>query len=392
MNDPIAIVGAGVVGAVAALGLARRGWPVLLLERRAPELPPVADAADPQTWPLRHVALGADSVALLDELGVGDYPSGAFERISVWEALGTAELQFSAAEAGLPSLGCMAELPALTSALWDGVVREERIEVCSGATLASVEPSVSGLELGFDDGSSRTVAWLVGADGAQSRVRTLLGEAPSVEQTGHFALVTVARMAVAHEAVARQRFLPEGPLALLPMQYPDAVSVVWSQDQASAERRMALSAESFAAELGCATGGALGAVRAVGGRGCFPINQLLAASFLPHPRVMLVGDAARVVHPLAGLGVNLGIDDVQALLAAFTPERPPAPAALRRWARRRKARSRIVQSALKALQRGYGASGPRSALLRNVGVRAVNASALLRQLFIHEALGADRSR
>lgn len=391
----IGIVGAGVVGAVAALGLARRGYEVELIERNPAAVPPAGAAADAAAWPLRHVALGVDSVALLDRLGVGQIAHGVFNEIAVWEELGTAEVRFSAAEAGLPMLGWMAELPSLTHRLWEQAQRAPGVHCHPGASLAAIAEPTPGaaLTLRLEGAAVNecSVDLLIGADGARSPVRELCGGQAHSEATGHFALATVVRAELAHGSIARQRFLRGGPLALLPTRQPDVVSVVWSQAQAAAEQHAALTDEAFCAALTAASGRALGAITAVGQRAVFPIAQQLADSFLPAPRVTLVGDAARVVHPLAGLGVNLGIDDVQALLALFGERggRLPSNLALRRWARRRQARSRIVQRTLTALQMVYRQSGPALSWARNRGVAGVNASQLLRQLFIHEALGSS---
>ncbi|MEM6709097.1 MAG: FAD-dependent oxidoreductase [Pseudomonadota bacterium] len=405
----VAVVGAGVVGTVAALALARRGCAVTLIERAPPPAAPAAvkDDRSVADWPIRHVALGADSVALLSSLGVEQFVHGRFDRISVWEALGTASLEFTAAEAGLECLGWMAELPSLTAVLWQAAQAESRIDVRAGVVLRHLHaPDARGtvrrpvqLELAtattVDAPSAAPsvldVDFVLAADGARSWVREQLAVPTRAADTGHYALATVAQMARPHDRVARQIFLPGGPLALLPTQHPCGVSVVWSQSQADAKRRSALEPADLGRELEAASGSVLGQVLATGESGCFPIQQQLAETFLPHPRVALVGDAARTVHPLAGLGVNLGIDDVQTLLAALAGLLPP-PLALRRWSRRRWARSQIVQRLLSTLQTTYGAQGPRITLLRNAGVRTVAASGLLRQLFIHEALGADRAR
>lgn len=390
----IGIVGAGVVGSVLALALARRGYRVLLLERAAPPTgAPAAQLEDPTSWPIRHVALGSDSVALLAELGVADFPGGQFREIAVWEALGTAALRFTAAEAGLQQLGAMAELPALTGALWQRIEATPGIGVLLDSSLAAITPAEHGVDVRFADGTVVPMDFLIGADGARSRVRELLGVDAAAEATGHTALATVVRTEHAHEAVARQRFLPSGPLALLPTRWPDVVSVVWSQTPAQAAAQLELDDAAFCRSLTAASGGVLGDVAAVGQRGTFPIAQQLTETFLPAPRVALVGDAARVVHPLAGLGVNLGLDDVQTLLAAFDGSGTAGAGTLdlRRWARRRRARSQIVQQLLTTLQQVYAQTEPLPVWLRNLGIRAVNGSRLLRQLFIHEALGTDRS-
>ena len=162
------------------------------------------------------------------------------------------------------------------------------------------------------------------------------------------------------------------------------VSIVWSQRPEQARQRLALNASGFCEALTQASEGVLGTVQAVGQRAAFPIAQQLAAEFQPRPGVALIGDAGRVLHPLAGLGVNLGLEDVAALRPVLRSDSRASWAA---WARQRRARSALVQSALASLQQTYGAAGPWWSLLRNSGVRLINRSKVARRVLVREALG-----
>jgi 2-octaprenylphenol hydroxylase len=191
--------------------------------------------------------------------------------------------------------------------------------------------------------------------------------------------------------VAHQCFLPDGPVALLPGLDPQLCSVVWSQSPAEAERRRALGDEAFCAELTRATSACLGAIEAVDQRIVFPLNQVLAADLHPAARVLLVGDAAHVLHPLAGLGANLGFEDVRAMLDVLG--RLPAaadPGEARLWttfARQRRLRARMLLGLMATLQQLYAGGDPWRQWLRNTGVHWLNRVTPVKRQIVVEAMG-----
>jgi 2-polyprenylphenol 6-hydroxylase len=167
--------------------------------------------------------------------------------------------------------------------------------------------------------------------------------------------------------------------------------VVWSQTPESAERRAALGDAAFCAELGRAVQGRLGNVEDVDRRILFPLWQQLAASFNPHPRVLLIGDAARVLHPLAGLGANVGFEDVRELLAVL--ENLPgagdlgAPGLWRAYDRRRMMRARLMLRLMDTLRQVYARGDPFSQWLRNLGIGWLNQAGPIKRQIMKEAMG-----
>ena len=158
-----------------------------------------------------------------------------------------------------------------------------------------------------------TARLLIAADGANSSIRAKLGVSAGRFETQQSAIATVVETEHDHGHMAWQCFLKDGPLALLPLPSRDGrffSSVVWSQTDAVAQQLMALDDAAFIARLAQSIDSRYGAIRAVDKRFSFPLEQLVASSFQPAPRVLLVGDAARVLHPLAGQGVNLGFEDL----------------------------------------------------------------------------------
>jgi len=387
VNDTfdVAVVGGGLVGAAAALAIAGTGASTCLVDRARPEPSLGAFGMD-----IRNIACSPASQALLAGLGVfSDLTPAPYRRMEVWEERGTAVLEFSAEEAGRTELGWILENSPTVAALWARLERHPRVSIRLGAVtgLTCSEDQVR-LSLAGEEFAARL---LVGVDGARSAVRELAGVETEVLATGQQALATLVRTERAHDGTAFQRFLLDGPLALLPSREAAVSSVVWSQSPEEARRRMALSDEAFCAELESAVESRLGRVRAVDERFVFPLSQHVVESFNPEDRVLLIGDAARVLHPLAGLGANVGFEDVRDLVARL--ERLPAgadPGARGLWrtfARRRRMRARLMVATMAGFRYAYAEGSPTLTWLRNGAVGWVNGNPTVKRQIIREALG-----
>ncbi len=354
-----------------------------LIEPREPQVERGALGID-----IRNVALSPASRLLLDAPGVWSELSPApYRRMVVWEQWGTGRVEFDAAQVGRDELGWVVEMSPLVAALWRALGRQSGVTIRSGA-IEQVEASDEAVAMSFADGATAAFDFAVAADGARSVVRRALNVRVSEAPTGQVALATVVRTEHAHHHTAWQRFLLDGPLALLPSPDNHVCSVVWSQSPEQAQRRQTLDAAAFCGEISRASEWQLGRISDCDQRIAFPLMQQHVRNCAPHPRVLLVGDAMRVVHPLAGLGVNLGLEDVSALLETARGVDDLASASLwRRFARIRRARSAAMIQTLGLLQSLYAASGPGMSLLRNVGVHAFNALPALKHQVMREAMG-----
>ena len=383
---PLAVIGGGIVGCALALALDNAGVPVVLLDR--------GPTPGPESDPRRGVALAPDVLAFLDGLGV-EVPCTPYAHMTVWDHSGPAALHFSAAEVGLPRLGAMVENDRLRWALAQAL-EARGVSLRWGTRVAQVRwPSLgAGPQLTLEDGESLSVALVCAADGGPSPLRGLAGIGVQDEPMHQRAVVTAVVTERPHEATAWQRFLPTGPLAFLPLD-DDAegrhrCSVVWSADEDRARALEALDDDAFCAALSEAFEYRLGAVLSAAPRAAFPLQQRHAERYAASGLVLL-GDAAHVVHPLAGQGVNLGLRDVMALVPALRAGLRQGtlgdPAQFGAYERQRRRDNALMLGAFSALKRAFApASGP-TAWLRQQGLGFLDHQPTLRRRFMAQALG-----
>jgi 2-polyprenylphenol 6-hydroxylase len=399
-NSPTVLVaGAGVVGlataALLATGRCADRVRVLVLDAR-----PIprwrADEMDSRVY-----ALSRASQELLEHLGAWPRVAGAraapYRRMRVWEgvdAFGPQALDFDSAEIGEPDLGHIVEDTLLRTVLGLTLAAAPQAQLQVGAEIAAVAVQERDVVVELKEGGSVRGTVLLAADGGDSAVRRL-AELPVAghryEQTAIVANVTSLG---SHQDTAWQRFLPGGPLALLPLA-DGRSSIVWSLPTAEAERLLAAGDAEFVAELAAATGGVIGELVACSKRVAFPLQALHALRYATQ-RIALLGDAAHTVHPLAGQGMNLGLLDAAAIAAVIEDallagEDVGDLKVLRRYERQRKGDNLAMLAAFDGLNRLFRLPGWATPL-RSLGLRAVEAADPVKRLLMQKALGLAAGR
>ena len=360
----VAVAGGGVVGAACALALARAGLQVALVEARpAPRW--LAERPD-----LRVFALAPDNAALLDALGVWPQVLRAraqpYRKMRVWDAGGGDELAFDAATLARDELGWIVENGLLVDRLWAALVAAG-VQVHCPARVQGMEQDEAGVRLQLDDGTRLEARVAVAADGGASELRRLAGLDVDAHDYGQRGVVAFIETADPHRETAWQRFLPTGPLALLPFTQGRS-SIVWTLPEAEAARVLALDDAAFAVALTDASAARLGRAVPVSERAAFPLRRQLVRQQVAG-RVLVLGDAAHVVHPLAGQGVNLGLRDVAALRAEVESAQArrvdwASAHRLQRWARRRRSDNTVSAYAFEGINRLYSNADPLAVLAR----------------------------
>jgi 2-polyprenylphenol 6-hydroxylase len=386
----VVIIGGGPVGACAGALMAGSGLAVTLLEPHPPA--PVAPDSAPEA---RVVALSRASERILRAAGAWPQLAAArlcpYERMRIWhESQAPADaLVFDAADVGEPNLGYIIENRLLQRALLEAFTAAGG--QLRAATFTGLKIAPGGVTVATDSGEFASKL-VVGADGMDSRVRAAAGLSAAQTDYRQSAIVARVTSARSHENSAWQRFMKDGTLAFLPLA-DGSSSIVWSADTPRAEELMALAPAEFAHALAQGADQALGATQLLGERFAFPLRRLGAQRYVAE-RVALLGDAAHVVHPLAGQGVNLGLLDAAALAEVVTGgcqrgEDPGALALLRAYERWRKSEVAVMAGAIEVFDRllAHG-TGP-LARLAQAGLTRVNRSQELRRFFIRRALGTS---
>lgn len=399
LDYDVMIVGAGIAGSALARSLSGKGLTLALVEGSpiSTQLPePLADVT---AFDARVSAITPASQALFAGIGVWEdiVAAGAcpYQAMHVWDAEGTGAIDFSAAELDAPRLGTIVENRAITAALQNGLDCEPDVTLFNPVTVDGMHRNDDNRPcLELSDGRSISASLLVAADGALSRIREMAGFRTREWDYGHHAIVTTVEMERPHSGCAYQRFLQSGPLALLPLESREDryfCSIVWSALPELAEELLAFDDKQFCAALTEASEARLGEIRGASPRFSFPLRQRHAIDYVQQG-IALIGDAAHTIHPLAGQGINLGLQDVAALseelLAGWSRQTAPGELLLlKRYQRRRKSENLLMMSAMDGFKRLFGEGALPLRWLRNTGMRLVDRAGPVKQQLMRHAMG-----
>ena len=408
MNHDVAIVGGGIVGLTLACALGHERVRVAVIEARENPFVGSAPIEDVnRRFDARTSAITPVSQRILAAIGAWSLiPTarvGVFEQMRVWESpkaddfadLGLeqssdrVEVHLHAADADLPALGHIVENRELVSALEQCAAKLDTVRIYRPATLRAFQAGAHKVTVELD-GTRLEARLLAGADGSQSQVRALAGITADVAPYQQSAMVACVRTSASHQQTAWQRFLPDGPLAFLPL--PDNwSSVVWSTRPEHAAALQQMDEAHFCEVLATAYQGRLGRVESLGQRGCFALTRVKAKRYLA-PRVALLGDAAHTIHPLAGQGVNLGLLDAAVLAERISElmsagRDPGLQANLRAYERSRRGHNLLTGELMTGFNRLFTARHRAASSMRHVGFNVANRLPILRRMCINYASG-----
>ena len=398
----LVIAGGGIVGATLACLLDGLELRVALVEQRLPDEGELPFQESDLRFDPRVSALNESSRQVLGDVGVWSWIQGVrscdYREMRVWDAEGTGSIHFSAAALGADSLGAIVENSIVLAGIYERLRGQDNLSLVSPFTSAALESGDGGESVLIGESGRRLQACLlVGADGGNSAIRRLANMSSTEWDYGQAALVTTVRTARSHEFTAWQRFRETGPVAFLPLAATGESefrhsSVVWSTQPDEAEKLLRLPDEQFRARLAFAIEHRLGEVEWSDRRFRFPLRQHHADSYVKD-NIVLAGDSAHTIHPLAGQGVNLGIRDVAVLAEELRAglaagRRLNDPVVLRRYERRRKSDNLGMMWAMEGLHRLFGAQPLPLRWLRNTGLNLVDRAAPLKNFLARRAIGA----
>ncbi|WP_413676292.1 3-demethoxyubiquinol 3-hydroxylase [Pantoea dispersa] len=382
----VVVVGGGMVGAALACGLAQQQFRVAVIERAEPAAFDASLAPD-----IRISAIGASSVALLRQLNV--WPrvqamrSAPYRKLETWEWQ-SAHVTFDAAALGIPELGYMVENSVLQRALWEQM-QQDGVTLLCPASLQALQAHSGGWQLQLDDGSTLDSQLVVGADGANSRVRQLAGI--GVRGWNYAQSCMLISVECEHEAgdATWQQFTPDGPRAFLPL-FERHASLVWYDAPARIRQLQNLPLSQLAKEIQANFPARVGRFQ-VKNAASFPLVRRHATRYVL-PGLALVGDAAHTINPLAGQGVNLGYRDVDALIDTLVDARSQAQRwaslpVLQRYHRQRYKDNLLMQGGMDLFYFAFSNALPPLRVVRNLGLIAAENAGVLKRQVLRYALG-----
>ncbi len=389
----IIIVGGGMVGATLACALGDSTLKIAVIEAYQSNF----------DWPegshdIRVSAITHASQHIFENLGVWENMQrdgvAAYDKMHVWDATGQGQIHFNSVDVGQADLGHIVENRVIQKAVQTRLADFANIDLLMPLQLQSAAFSSKGVELVTAEGAILQTGLLVGADGANSWVRSQAGISLKTWAYHQTAVVCNVRTSDSHQNACWQQFMPDGPLAFLPLADGQS-SIVWSTTEDKAQALLNMDEQDFNQELQITFGSSLGRIELSSERGAFPLRLRHADQYVQE-HLALIGDAAHTVHPLAGQGVNLGLLDAAVLaeeiLRAQEKQRKiGALSTLRRFERRRKGDNIAMLAAMDAFKRLFSNDILPFKWLRNAGLNLADNLGPAKNIMIKRAMGLSGS-
>jgi 2-octaprenylphenol hydroxylase len=391
MSVDVLVSGGGMVGSALACTLGMHGLRTAIIEARRPK-----PFYTPDDFDIRVSAISPGSESILRALKVWPRMDPnrlcTYREMHVWDASGSGEIHFDCVEVGEPWLGHIIENRVIRNALIEQINALDNVNWHCPDSIQDFDVVTNHVAVKLKSGLRINARLLVGAEGSASRVRTLSGIKFNVHGYKQEAVVANVTTENPHENTAWQRFLPTGPLAFLPLANGQC-SIVWSTTPAHADQLLHQTDAEFCESLSRALNFRLGQIKSTSTRLAFPLRGGQAEPYV-HPRIALIGDAAHIIHPLAGQGVNLGIKDAATLAEILinTHRDIGSLRVLRQYERSRKADNIAMMHAMEGLNTLFGNSLPPVIWLRNTGLGLTNTLAPIKHRLMRVAMGIGAKR
>lgn len=393
----IAIVGGHLVGSLLACALADSGFQVALIDRQDAKYVKTIDSnSQAEHFDLRVFAINVASQRILQNLGLWESIEAdrvfPYYAMHVWDAAGFGKINFDCSDIAATVLGHIIEDRVLCQAVRQQISSLSNVSSINGANLKAMNSSVHQVNLQLSNGRHLSAKLLVGADGIHSSVRQFANITAVSGSYSQTAIVATVRVEKSHQYTAWQRFLPTGPLAFLPLS-ENLCSIVWSLDDEMSQDYLSLSDSEFEQILTSAFEAKLGQVSLHSERRSFPLNYLYSKRYCL-PRIVLVGDAAHAIHPLAGQGLNLGLLDIAVLAdelkqAAKSVIDPGRLTILRRYERKRKGDNLLMLAAVSGFKSLFAIEHQSLAFARSMGINYFDKTLWLKQHIALQAAGLN---
>ncbi len=383
MSDfDIAVIGGGMVGGAAALGFARQGKRVVLVEGKQP-LP----FAKEQAMDLRISAISQASVQFLDSLGawknIENMRICPYRRLETWE-YEECRTRFHADSVNLPQLGYIIENRLIQLGLWQQFGTTENLTVRCPEQLQHIEFAETNT-VTLASGDTFTADWIIGADGARSQVRQLARIGITAWDYRQYCMLINVTTEKPQQDITWQRFYPEGPRSFLPLSGQQG-SLVWYDTPARIKQLNAMTPAKLKSEIISHFPPELGDIEVLQ-QGYFPLTRQHAQQYVKN-HCILIGDAAHTIHPLAGQGVNLGFKDIATLLH-ISSDKKLDEALLARYERQRRADNLVMQTGMDLFYKGFRTQLLPVKLLRNAALKLAENSGPIKERVLKYALGLD---
>lgn len=385
----VLIIGAGIVGLTAALALCESNLRIAILDRQMPVL-----AKNLSKIEQRVSAIAPVTINIFHALGIWheikSLRTSPYQKMFVWDENGSGQIHFDSADVGATELGYIIENNLIQSSLLTQLNKHSAITWLCPALLKEIQLLENFALITLEDGQQITSKLLVGADGAISQVRELVGIRAVEWDYGHASLVATVQTELSHKKTAWQRFLTTGPLAFLPLNNHHHCSIVWSTNPDEAKQLQNMDMAEFEQKLITSFENRLGKIKLLGERQIFPLRMRHAKQYTLN-RLALIGDAAHSIHPLAGQGLNIGILDAVCLAEVIAQAKMKnrdfgAHYILRRFERWRKGKNLSMIATVELFKRFFGLQSPPLQWLRNSGLNMVDKSTFLKSCIMNQAM------